>query len=125
MGNVLDTTYICVDDLKVTSIPTSIGNDFAIDRLQEFRLHQNYPNPFNPITTINFVLRNSSDVNLTVYDINGKSIRSLVSGKLTAGEKSVNWDATDHLGNKVTSGVYFYTLKTPTWSETKKMILIK
>jgi hypothetical protein len=125
MGNNLDTTYICVDDLKVTSIPTAIGNDVSVHKPQEFRLYQNYPNPFNPVTTINFALEQSGDVDLSIYDINGKPIRTLISGTFTAGEKSVKWDATDDRGNRITSGVYFYCLKTPNWSETRKMILIK
>jgi len=123
--NYLDTTYICVDDLKVTSIPVAIEDEFASQKLQMYELYQNYPNPFNPTTKIDFVLEQASEVNLTVYDITGKPLRTLISGKLSQGQKTVNWDATDEAGNKVTSGVYFYTLKTPNWSQTKKMILIK
>ena len=125
MGDALDTTYICVDDLKVTSIPTAIEDEFASLKPQTYELYQNYPNPFNPTTKIDFVLGETSEVNLTVYDITGKPLRTLLNGKLSPGQKTVSWDATDEAGHRVTSGVYFYTLKTPNWSQTKKMILIK
>jgi len=125
MGNVIDTTYICVDDLKMSSISTAIENEISANKPDNFVLYQNYPNPFNPTTTINFVLEQTSEVNLTIYDITGKPVLTLLSGMLTPGQKTVNWDAIDEAGNKVTSSVYFYTLKTPHWSETKKMIVIK
>jgi hypothetical protein len=125
MGDALDTTYIYVDDLKVISIPTSIENDIIAGNPINFHVLQNYPNPFNPTTTIEFVLEKTNAANLTVFDITGKRVRTLVDGILPAGRKMVNWDATDHEGNSVAAGIYFYTLRTQSFSETKRMLLIK
>jgi hypothetical protein len=88
-------------------------------------LRQNYPNPFNPVTEICFELPHSSDVDLTVYDVQGRRVRTLVTGTLTAGAKRVTWDGRDVGGNSVSSGVYFYTLRTPSQTISKKMILLK
>ena len=85
-----------------------------------FKLLQNFPNPFNPVTTIRFVLAKQAHVELTVYDASGKRIRTLVNNKLKTGEHAVRFDASD-----LASGVYFYRIKTGSFSETKKMLLIK
>jgi uncharacterized protein (TIGR03790 family) len=83
-------------------------------------LTQNYPNPFNPQTEISFRLPASSKANLTVYDVAGKEIAILVNGELAAGDHSVQFNA-----QSLSSGVYFYTLQTGNYSESKKMILMK
>jgi len=86
----------------------------------KFMLHQNFPNPFNPGTKIKFSLPKSSFVNLAVYDVLGREIVSLVKEELKAGYYNIEWNAGNY-----PSGVYFYTLRTDNFSETKKMILIK
>jgi len=86
---------------------------------------QNYPNPFNPTTEITFVLPQRSDVDLTVYDVEGRRVRTLVAGTLAAGTKRVTWNGRDAHGNEVSSGVYFCTLRTPTHTISKKMTLLK
>ncbi len=80
----------------------------------------NYPNPFNPVTTINFSIANSSHVNLTVFDITGKKITELVNEKMDAGNYSREFNA-----EKLSSGIYFYTIESEVFRETKKMILLK
>ena len=85
-----------------------------------FKLYQNYPNPFNPITKIKFDISKSMDIKLIVYDILGKEVAVLANERLNSGSYEVNWNGTDY-----TSGVYFYSLKTKDFSETKKMLLIK
>jgi hypothetical protein len=80
----------------------------------------NFPNPFNPSTTISFGLGAPSQVNLTVYNIAGQVVRTLVDQHLEAGEHSFQFD-----GGNVSSGVYFYRLQTETAVETRKMILLK
>ena len=85
-----------------------------------FKLLQNYPNPFNPVTTIRFVLAKQTDVKLTVYDASGKRIRTLINTNMKAGEQVVRFDASD-----LASGVYFYRIKAGSFSEAKKMLLIK
>jgi hypothetical protein len=85
-----------------------------------FSLAQNYPNPFNPSTTIKFSLPKNSFVNIKVYDITGKETAQLVDDYKTAGEYEVNYDAAN-----LASGIYFYTLKTDGFTDTKKMMLVK
>jgi hypothetical protein len=94
------------------------GNNNTIP--EKFSLQQNYPNPFNPSTTIKFQVPTESFVELIVYDIMGKEIGKLVSSMVKAGEHTVEFKA----GN-LASGIYFYQLKTNTFSEIKKMILVK
>ncbi|RPI16519.1 MAG: T9SS C-terminal target domain-containing protein [Ignavibacteriae bacterium] len=85
-----------------------------------FSLSQNYPNPFNPKTIISYQLPINSDVKLVIYDALGKEITTLVKEKLQPGIYEVEWDASDY-----PSGVYYYTLKTESFNETKKMVLLK
>ncbi|MCH7772161.1 MAG: T9SS type A sorting domain-containing protein [Bacteroidetes bacterium] len=96
----------------------------------EFILSQNYPNPFNPSTTIEFSVPVNSNVKLTIYNLLGQEVSTLVSEELSAGNYSVIWNGTDTNGLQVSSGVYLYKMKangyngTP-FSQTKKMILLK
>ncbi|HQY50967.1 MAG TPA: T9SS type A sorting domain-containing protein [Ignavibacteria bacterium] len=85
-----------------------------------YKLSQNFPNPFNPETKINFSIPSSGFVDLKVYNAAGQNVASLVNQRLSSGTYNVNWNASD-----VTSGVYFYTLKTENFTETKKMLLIR
>ena len=87
----------------------------------------NYPNPFNPTTTISFSLNNENteDTELMIYNIKGQKIKTLVNELLPAGEHSIVWNGDDELGEPVSSGIYFYKLKTDKFSRTKKMILLK
>ncbi|HQY20793.1 MAG TPA: T9SS type A sorting domain-containing protein [Ignavibacteria bacterium] len=87
---------------------------------ERFTLDQNYPNPFNPSTTINFSLPNSGLVSLKVYDISGKEIANLVNENLTVGTYEYKFNAAS-----LSSGIYFYTLKSDNITETKKMLLVK
>ncbi len=87
---------------------------------EHFALQQNYPNPFNPTTTIEFSVETQSIASLQIYDIKGRLVETLVSGKLVSGSHSVEWDASN-----VSSGVYIYKLTTPFGQQTKKLILLK
>jgi len=91
----------------------------------EFALYQNFPNPFNPTTTIEYDLVSSGRVDLAIYDVLGKRIRTLVFGNQRAGFKSLVWDATNDFGQPVSAGLYFYTLKTKAGTITQKMLLLK
>jgi hypothetical protein len=86
----------------------------------EFSLSQNYPNPFNPMTKIKFDINKTSNVNITVFDVLGRHITTLVDDRLSAGSYETQWDATN-----MPSGTYFYRLETDDFTETKKMILVK
>ncbi|MFO7446433.1 MAG: glycosyl hydrolase family 8 [Ignavibacteriaceae bacterium] len=92
---------------------------------QNFKLYQNFPNPFNPSTEIKYQLSNGSNINLSVYNMLGQEIKTLVNYYQHGGEYSVSWDATDVNNNPVSSGVYFYQLKTEKHIHQKKMILAR
>jgi glucuronoarabinoxylan endo-1,4-beta-xylanase len=85
-----------------------------------FLLEQNYPNPFNPSTTIRYQLPVASEVKLEVYDVLGKKIATLVNERQSAGSYQVVWNASG-----LSSGTYFYRLQAGTFTQTKKMILVK
>jgi len=89
------------------------------------KLNQNYPNPFNPTTTINYSLKENSKISLNIYNIKGQKVKQLVSDYLSVGQHSVVWNGKDDNGKSVSSGIYFYKLKTGNYEETKRMVLIK
>ncbi len=89
-------------------------------------LSQNYPNPFNPTTTINYTLRDRSNVSLKVYNVKGQLVRTLVNGVLDPAQVApVTWNGLNDRGQQVSSGVYFYKLVTRDFTQTKKMVLLK
>ena len=90
-----------------------------------YNIHQNYPNPFNPVTTINFELPKNEFVNISIYNLMGSHIKSLVNMNLDAGYRSVNWDATNVLGQPVSAGMYIYTIQAGDFRQTRKMVLLK
>ncbi len=92
---------------------------------EEYSLHPNYPNPFNPTTTIKYSIKDAGKVKLSIYNILGQEVRSLVSEVKPAGTFTVRWDATDNRGIRVAGGVYFYRLEINGVSFTRKLVLIK
>jgi hypothetical protein len=88
-------------------------------------LGPNYPNPFNPSTTIAFRLAEAGTVDLRVFDVAGRLVRTLVSGRLDDGDHLVPWQGRDDAGRPVASGVYFYRLETGDFSESRRMVLAK
>ncbi|MCK4688810.1 MAG: T9SS type A sorting domain-containing protein [Candidatus Marinimicrobia bacterium] len=133
-----DWTSLAIDDSGYCHIAYNDGSDSANLKyakrilttgveetasrpIQEvFHLAQNYPNPFNPVTTISYELPKDSDVTLTIYDITGRLIETLVDQKQNGGHYSVQWDAFQY-----SSGVYIYRIKTPDFSDVRKCLLIK
>jgi len=91
----------------------------------KFVLHQNYPNPFNPITTLRYDLPENSYVNVTVYDMLGRQVKTLINQTQDAGYKSVIWDATNDYGKPVSAGIYLYQIQAGEYISTKKMVLLK
>ncbi|OQY37386.1 MAG: hypothetical protein B6226_05250 [Candidatus Cloacimonetes bacterium 4572_65] len=105
-------------DTFVGNNPTPVGDVTA--------LNQNYPNPFNPETNISFFLnKDSKDVNLSVYNVKGQLVKTLVKDNLAKGVHNVVWSGLDNSNNKVASGVYYYRLETSNKTISKKMILMK
>ena len=95
-------------------------------RPEAFALANNYPNPFNPATTIKYALPQAADVELTVYNVVGQPVRTLVAEHQNAGRYVVEWDATNDSGHSLSSGMYFYRLQAGgEFLETKKMLLLK
>ena len=91
----------------------------------DFKLYQNYPNPFNPITALQYDLTKEGVVNITIYDMMGRLVKTLVDGPQTAGFKTVQWDATNDRNEPVSAGLYLYTMQKGKHRETGKMVLIK
>jgi len=91
----------------------------------KFIMHQNYPNPFNPITLLRYDLSQESLVNITIYDMTGKAVKTLVNGSQAAGFKSVQWNATNDRNEPVSAGLYLYTIQVGAFRNTKKMVLLK
>ena len=87
---------------------------------EKYEVYQNYPNPFNPSTSIKFDLPQTSEVKLSVYDISGRELANIYSGKLQAGTFEYKWDASSY-----SSGVYFYRFEAGKYSKTMKMMLVK
>jgi len=90
-----------------------------------YQLSQNYPNPFNPETMIKYDLPEPGHVNITVYNILGQKVKTLVDEDQDVGYKSTSWDGKDHEGKEVASGIYFYEIKTAGFEKIKKMVLLK
>jgi hypothetical protein len=90
-----------------------------------FALGQNYPNPFNPTTTIHYDLPLDSKVTITIYDVLGQKVATLVDGAQDAGYKSVVWDSRNDAGLTVPSGVYFYRMQAGSFSSVKKLLLLR
>lgn len=87
---------------------------------KSFSLRQNYPNPFNPGTVINFNISSAVFVNITVYDILGREVKTLVNEQLMPGTYKTDWNAENFVG-----GIYFYKMRAGNYSETRKMVLLK
>ena len=92
---------------------------------KKFTIYQNYPNPFNPVTRLSYDLPEDLFVSITIYDMLGNVVNNLVNTKQSSGYKSVQWNATDNLGQPVSAGVYLYSIETKDFRQTKKMILLK
>ena len=101
----------------------NIKNNKALP--ERFTLHQNYPNPFNPVTNLDYDLPEDAMVNITVFDMMGKVVRTLVNDQQSAGYKTLQWNAMSNSGQPVSSGLYIYTIQVGEFSKTRKMILLK
>ena len=116
-----DNGTIYFDDLRLVKKYNVLKiEDDTPHRPENFSLSQNYPNPFNPITQIKFSLTESNLTTLTIYDIIGRKVKTLVNERLSAGEYEVVFDA-----GTLASGTYFYILNSGSHIMKKKMILLK
>lgn len=99
--------------------------DTASQTVPEFCLYQNYPNPFNAFTQISYSISTSSQVRLTIYNLRGEKIAALFNGQQESGKHTVTWNARYANGHPVSSGIYFYRLRTDTYVNTRKLLLMK
>ncbi|MBL7047476.1 MAG: T9SS type A sorting domain-containing protein [Candidatus Marinimicrobia bacterium] len=90
-----------------------------------FALYQNYPNPFNPVTTIRYELPEQSHVTIVIYDLMGREVKRLVSGRVVSGMHHVVWDGTNSIGKPVGAGVYLYQIRATDFIQTRKMLLLR
>jgi len=102
-----------IENSEMTSIPVN------------YQLYQNFPNPFNPATTIHYQLASGTDVNITVYDMLGKQVKTLINDIQTSGEFQVVWDGGSDAGKPVSAGIYFYRMQVENSAQTRRMVLLK
>ena len=116
-------------DLKLVAGDLDYVNRTAEEILSnipsEFSLGQNYPNPFNPITKMDYTLPKRSRVIIYIYNVLGQEIVNLVNEEQGFGYHSITWNGTDQMGRQMASGVYFTRMVSETFSQTKKMLLLK
>ena len=103
----------------------TVSNEPTADLPTTFELDGNYPNPFNPTTTIRYALPEAAPVTLKVYDVMGREVATLVNGTQAAGRYTASWNARNASGQRVSSGIYFYTIEAGTFQQTRQMVLLK
>ncbi len=91
----------------------------------EFKLYPSHPNPFNPYTHIRFSLQTDAYVSITIYDLMGRQVRSLVNQQISAGYHTALWNSINNLGSPVSAGVYIYSIQAGEFVQTRKMVLLK
>lgn len=111
------------DNVKLNN--TMLSAEKPIEAPSTFKLHQAFPNPFNPETTIQYDLPSAAHVEIVVYDIQGRRVRTLVDEKMDAGSHKVVWEGTNGVGEKVASGLYFYRLHAGDMNAVQKVTMLK
>ena len=111
------------------TVQVGVGVQVAVDESgdlpRQFALHQNYPNPFNPETMIWFDVAEKTDVAVSVYNVLGQKVSTLLYGTMDAGIYQVKWKGLMDSGEQLPSGLYFYELKSPLFNSVKKMVLVR
>jgi hypothetical protein len=117
----------CVEDHVGEQDTTNCEQVSIIDETLPitYNLHYAYPNPFNPVTTIRYDLPEDVMVNITIYDMMGQHVNTIVSSQQSVGYRSIQWDAINSSGQPVSAGVYLYTIHAGEFRQTKKMVLLK
>ena len=111
--------------LRLTNVQNTLGNNLGYASPSFSKLYDNFPNPFNPITNIRYDLPEATNVTISIYNIMGRKVKNLINTNQNSGYKSVIWNGTNNNGEMVSGGMYFYSIKTNTFSQTRKMILLK
>jgi hypothetical protein len=113
------------ETLAAGAIPDDFRDAMYSPIATRFHLDQSYPNPFNPQCRIRFGVPRAGRVQLKVFDVSGRLVRTLVDDNLRAGTYIRVWDGTDNRGRSSASGVYFYRMQTADFTRTRKMLLMK
>jgi hypothetical protein len=121
------TSFSIQDIRKITFDSLSVGvkDEKMLNVIKSFTLLQNYPNPFNPTTTIVYELPKAGIVDVKVYDINGRLVRSVLEEHQEMGVHQILWDSKNDAGASVASGVYFYQIRFNQSVLSRKMLLLK
>lgn len=106
-------------------VDDNVGIKKSDELPSSFYVYNNYPNPFNPTTQIDYNLPEDKYVNVIIYNVKGKRVKTLVNKIQTLGFHSLRWDARNDIGEKVSAGVYIYKIQTEKYTATKKMVLLK
>jgi len=129
-GNLSGTFYL--DDIRLVAVPpppsaTAVTEDHTATLPQSITLSQNYPNPFNSDTVIRFALPTSADVDLSIFNLAGQQVATLVEESREAGTYTIRWDGRDDDGRELASGVYLFRLRTSDGKqvETRKLVLVR
>ncbi len=115
-----DSSSVQVDEIWYNERPTGLGISDEAPIASRYELGQNYPNPFNPTTHIRFNIPETANAKLTVFNVMGEEVATLVNGVMQAGGHTVSWNAAS-----MPTGVYFYQLESGNFSQTKKLLLVK
>jgi len=117
----------CIEDYMGYQDTTNCDQISIMDETFPFtyKLHSAYPNPFNPVTTLRYDLPEDALVNITIYDMMGRVVKTLIDDQQTAGYRSLQWNAANDAGSPVSAGLYLYTIEAGEFRQTKKMILLK
>ena len=115
-----DSSSVQIDELWYNETPTGLGISDEAPIASRYELGQNYPNPFNPTTHIRFNIPETANAKLTVFNVMGEEVATLVNDVMQAGGHTVSWNAAS-----MPTGVYFYQLESGNFSQTKKLLLVK
>ena len=115
-----DSSSVQIDEIWYNERPAGLGISDDAPIASRYELGQNYPNPFNPTTHIRFNIPETANAKLTVFNVMGEEVATLVNGVMQAGGHTVSWNAAS-----MPTGVYFYQLESGNFSQTKKLLLVK
>ena len=114
---------------NVAEVAVGVGIEVSVEEPNispsRFELHQNYPNPFNPSTNIKFEIAQNSHVSITIFNLNGQKVSTLINRLLNTGSYTIIWHGLDDNGSQLPSGMYFYEMRTPSYQSIKKLVLVK
>jgi len=117
----------CIEDNMGEQDTTNCDQVSIIDETLPIihNLYNAYPNPFNPVTTLRYDLSENGYVNIIIYDMLGRQVKTLINQTQDPGYKSIIWNATNDYGKPVSAGIYLYQIQAGEYISTKKMVLLK